>query len=235
MRFPGADTLGSRKVERSIGCCHMVASQISAPELFRAAYENRYTWDRNFPGYTAQVSYRDGDRPYQGEVRVGADLKSSVSGIDDEAARKAIEGQLFEVAIHRIRRSFEETHGKNSFHFGKTDAEGRVEILMGGKAEGDRYQLKDNEVVMVHRHIHGVVVTIHTASSWKTGEGYLSHRYDSVYHDPSTGQQQGGHSDFTDEYEHVGNYWLLKRRLIRTQIEDHTNEQEFQFSHFQLL
>lgn len=213
----------------------MVASQISAQELFQAAYENRYTWDRNFPGYTAEVSFRDGDRPYQGSVRVGADLKATVTGIEDEAARKAIEGQLFEVAIHRIRRSFEETHGKNTFRLGETDAEGRVEILMGGKAEGDRYQLKDNEVVMVHRHIHGVVVTIHTFSTWKTGEGYLSHTYDSVYHDPATGQQKGGYNTFTDEYEPVGGYWLLKRRLIRTEDQGQTHEQEFQFSQFQLL
>lgn len=213
----------------------MVASQLSAQELFRAAYDNRYTWDRNFPGYTAQVSYRNGDRPYQGEVRVGADLKSSVTGIEDEGARKAIEGQLFEVALHRIRRSFEETHGKNSFSFGATDADGSIAILMGGKAEGDRYKLRDNEVIMVHRHIHGVVVTIHTTSTWETGEGYLSHTYDSVYHDPATGQQKGGHSDFTDEYEQVGNYWLLKRRLIYTQNQGQTSEQEFQFSRFQLL
>lgn len=212
----------------------MVASQLSAQALFQAAYENRYTWDRNFPGYTAQVSYREGDRRFQGTVQVGADLKSKVSGIEDEAARKAIEGQLFEVAIHRIRRSFEETHGKNSFRFGETDAEGRMEILMGGKAEGDRYALKDNEVVMVHRHIHGVVVTIHTFSTWQTGEGYLSHTYDSVYHDPATGQQKGGQNHFTDEYEQVGNYWLLKRRLIRTQDQGQTSEQEFQFSDFHL-
>jgi hypothetical protein len=67
---------------------------------------------------------------------------------------------------------------------------------MGGKAEGDRYHVRDNEVSMVHRHIHGTVVTIHTFSSHDTGAGYLSHKYDSVYCDPATGEQKGGRSVF---------------------------------------
>ncbi|MEO0375386.1 MAG: DUF3386 domain-containing protein, partial [Cyanobacteria bacterium P01_A01_bin.17] len=157
----------------------MIASTLSAQELFRAAYENRYTWDQGFPGYTANVTYKVGDQEIDGQVRVGADLKLEVLGVEDEDAKKAIHGQLFEMSIHRVRRTFDETHGKNSFSFGETKADGAVEILMGGKAEGDKYELKDNEVTMVHRHIHGVVVTIHTFSSHDTGEGYLSHRYDS--------------------------------------------------------
>jgi hypothetical protein len=179
----------------------MVATQLSAQDLFRSAYENRYTWDHDFPGYTAEVTYRVGDRTFTGQVEVSADLKPKVMNVDDEAAQKAIHGQLFEVAIHRIRRSFEDTHGKNTFSFGQTLPDGSVEIIMGGKAEGDRYELRDNEVSMVHRHIHGVVVTIHTFSSHHTGAGYLSNRYDSVYHDPKTGEQKGGRNQFTDEFD----------------------------------
>ena len=88
---------------------------------------------------------------------------------------------------------------------------------------------------MVHRQIHGVVVTIHTFSSHDTGEGYLSHRYNSVYHDPQTGEQKGGLSDFEDEYEKVGNYFLLNRRWIRTETPEGETIQEFIFSNFCLL
>ena len=87
---------------------------------------------------------------------------------------------------------------------------------------------------MVHRHIHGVVITIHTHSSHDTGEGYLSHTYDSVYHDPETGAQKGGKSNFVDEYEKVGDYQILNRRLITTEG-DKTDTQEFIFSNIQLL
>ncbi|PZD71456.1 hypothetical protein C1752_06405 [Acaryochloris thomasi RCC1774] len=213
----------------------MIASTLSAQELFRAAYENRYTWDKGFPGYTADVTYKAGDQEIKGQARVGADLKLEVLGVEDEDAKKAIHGQLFEMSIHRVRRTFDETHGKNSFSFGETKADGAVEILMGGKAEGDKYELKDNEVTMVHRHIHGVVVTIHTFSSHDTGEGYLSHRYDSVYHDPKSGEQKGGKSVFEDEYQQVGNYFVLSRRLIETDSEGQVQAQEFRFTNIEQL
>lgn len=213
----------------------MTVAQLTAQDLFRAAYENRYTWDRDFPGYTATVTYTHGENTVTGQVTVTSDLKAEVAGVENEAAQKAIHGQLWEIAIHRIRRSFEETHSKNSFSFGETDADGAVEILMGGKAEGDRYKVRNNEVSLVHRHIHGVVVTINTFSAHDTGEGYLSHRYDSVYHDPQTGEQKGGKSLFEDEYEKVGSYWILNRRQIQTEVEDGSEVQDFKFTNITLL
>jgi hypothetical protein len=213
----------------------MTVAQLTAQDLFQAAYENRYTWDRNFPGYRATVTYTHGENTLTGQATVTADLKAEVSGIEDEAAQKAIHGQLWEIAIHRIRRSFADTHGKNTFSFGETDADGAVGILMGGKAEGDRYKVRNNEVVLVHRHIHGVVVTINTFNTHDTGEGYLSHRYDSVYHDPQTGEQKGGKSLFEDKYEKVGAYWILNHRQIQTEVEGASEVEDFQFSDIQLL
>ncbi len=213
----------------------MVGTQLAARDFFRAAYENRYTWDPGFPGYTADVTFTHNGQTYTGQAKVSADLKQEVTGIADEAAQKAVQGQLFEVSIHRVRRGFEDSHGNNTFRYGETLADGSVEILMGGKAEGDRYQLKDNEVSMVHRHIHGVVVTIHTHSSHDTGAGYLSHRYDSVYHDPKTDEQKGGLSNFEDEYTEVGGHYILSRRAIETATEGGTDSQEFVFSNIALL
>jgi len=209
----------------------MVATARSAQELFQAAYENRYTWDASFPGYRAEVIYRQGDQEWQGQVQVGADLKATVTGIADPAAEKAIHAQLWETAIHRVRRSFADTHGQNTFSYGETFPDGTVEILVGGKAAGDRYHLRDNQVTMVHRHIHGVVVTIHTYSSQDTGAGYLSQRYDSVYHDPKTGEQKGEKSLFTDTYVEVGGYWILAER----QIESGSQVQLFRFVGIELL
>lgn len=212
----------------------MTVAKLSAQDFFRAAYENRYTWDKNFPGYTADVTFKHNDTTYTGQAKVTADLKAEVTGIEDEAAKKAVHGQLWEIAIHRVRRAFEQTHGENVFSYGEKDESGAQEILLGGKSEGDRYQVANNEVCMVHRHIHGVVITINTFSSHDTGEGYLSHTYDSVYHDPKTGAQKGGKSNFVDEYEKVGEYQILNRRLITTDG-DEPETQEFIFSNIQLL
>lgn len=213
----------------------MTATQVSAQELFRAAYENRYTWDHNFPGYTADVTYKHDQKVVTGKIRVNANLKAEVFEVDDEEAKQAIHGQAWEIAIHRIRRSFEQTHGENTFSYGDTDETGAVEIFVGGKSEGDKYKVYNNEVSLVHRHIHGVFVTINTFSSHDTGEGYLSHRYDSVYHDPKTGEQKGGRSEFEDKYEKVENYFILNRREIRTEINGKLSTQEFIFSNIQLL
>jgi hypothetical protein len=213
----------------------MTVAQMSAQELFQTAYENRYTWDRTFPGYTADVLLKLDGQEFQGTIRVNPDMTAEVFDIEDEQAKKLVHGQLWETAIHRVRRSFEDTHGKNTFAYGLTDETGAVEILMGGKSEGDRYKLRDREVCLVHRHMHGVVITINTFSSHDTGEGYLSHRYDSVYHDPATGEQKGGKSLFEDDYEKVDGFFILNRRHIETEANGKTSAQEFLFSNIQLL
>jgi hypothetical protein len=212
-----------------------MTQQQSAQELFRAAYENRYTWDRKFPGYTADVLLKQGDETFTGTIKVNPNLSAEVIGIDNQEATDSIQGQLREVAIHRIRRTFEETHSKNEFSYGETDATGAVEILIGGKSSGDKYKLRNNEVCLVHRHIHGIVVTINTLSSHDTGAGYLSHRYDSIYADPATGEAKGGKTLFEDNYTKVGDYHLISQRKLETEENGKLMVTEFNFSNFQLL
>jgi hypothetical protein len=212
-----------------------MTERIEARDLFRAAYENRYTWEQNFPGYTADVTFKRGGEVFSAKARVNRDLSAEVFDLADEQAKKEIHGQLWEIAIHRIRRSFEETHGKNTFSYGETDETGAVEILLGGKSAGDRYKVRNNEVCFVHRHLHGVVVTIHTFSSHDTGEGYLSHRYDSIYHDPKTGEVKAGRSEFADNYEKIGKYYILTSRVIQSEENGEKIVREFGFSKVRLL
>ncbi|NJR65233.1 MAG: DUF3386 domain-containing protein [Leptolyngbyaceae cyanobacterium CRU_2_3] len=213
--------------------------QREARDLFRAAYENRYTWDENFPGYTADVTLREGETVHTGKLSITPDpetgnLNHTVTEVADEDAQKAIAGQAWEIAVHRVRRAFDETHGKNLFTLGAIDESGAVEIVVSGKAMGDRYKVRNNEVSLVHRHIHSVVVTINTLSSHQTEQGYLSHRYDSVYHDVKTGDRKGSQL-FEDEYEKVGNYYILNRRVITDQKDKQAITSEFLFSNIQLL
>ena len=190
-------------------------------EVFRAAYENRYTWDPGFGGYGGRCVWQQGDRRVEGTFQVGSDLKATVEGVDDEEIKKALASQLWEVAIHRVRRSFDQTHGENTFTAGDTDAVG-TEVIMGGKNAGDRYRIKDNVVTMVHRHIHGTVVTIFTLSTTDTGAGYLSHTYTSRYSDPATGEAKGGTSTFTDTFTPLTptGPWVLAERVVITEAGD---------------
>jgi hypothetical protein len=212
----------------------MTESQ-SAQELFQAAYENRYTWEPGFPGYTAAVKFQKGDDIFNGTILVKPNLSAEVTGIENEEVRKSIIGQLREVAIHRVRRTFAETHSMNTFAYGETDATGAIEIIMPEKPMGDRYKLRNNEVCHVHRHLHGVMVTIDTFSSHDTGEGYLSHRYDSVYADPETGVIKSEKIVFEDNYQKVGGFQLLSQRIIEGTDDGKPSTTEFSFTNFELL
>ena len=140
--------------------------------------------------------------------------------------------QLWEVCIHRVRRPFEVTHKDNQFRAGDSTDEG-LEVLVGGKGEGDKYRIKDDVVTMVHRHIHGTVVTIHTEEVTDTGSGYLSKRYSSQYADPASGEAKGGVNHFIDTFVPLGEggTWVLSERVIRTEAfgDSPAGEQSFQF------
>ncbi|MEY3735765.1 MAG: hypothetical protein RLZZ624_824 [Cyanobacteriota bacterium] len=187
---------------------------------FRAAYENRYTWEPGFGGYQGLCLWQQGERTVEGRFQVGADLKATVEGIEDEEIHKAIASQLWEVAIHRVRRPFEQTHGANTFTAGDETPEG-LEVIVGGKNSGDRYKIAGNVVTMVHRHIHGTVVTIHTLAVTDTGHGYLSQRYSSRYSDPATGAPRGDQQLFSDTFVPLADAgpWVLAERVIESEGE----------------
>ncbi len=196
----------------------VIAPGSDCTAAFRAAYENRYTWAPGFGGYHGRCIWEQGEQRAEGSFQVGADLKAQVEGIDNEEIHKAVASQLWEVAIHRVRRSFEQTHGENTFTAGDTDAVG-TEVVVGGKNAGDRYRINNNVVTMVHRHIHGTVVTIFTESTTDTGSGYLSRSYTSQYADPASGAARGGLSRFTDTFVPLteAGPWVLQERVVETE------------------
>lgn len=61
---------------------------LTAQDAFRAAYDNRYTWDEKFPGFTADVTFTDGEKSVTGKVAIKSDMSFEVTGVEDEAAKK---------------------------------------------------------------------------------------------------------------------------------------------------
>lgn len=208
---------------------------LTAQDLFRAAYDNRYTWDDQFPGYCADVLLRIGEQTHTGQVQINPDLKFEIFNLADQTAQHALKSQLWEMTIHRVRHSFEETHGKNTFELGETDATGAVEIHVGGAAMGNRYKVRDNTVCFVHRQIRDVIVNIHTFGTQHTPTGYLSTGYRSIYLDPQTGTQKGAATEFEDSFEEIDGYYLLTRRVIRTEEKGQPAVTEVQFTNITLL
>ena len=206
--------------------------------FFKAAYDNRYTWDSDFSGYEGSCTWSDGEREIKGSFCLGKDLKATINHIEDEKIHKAISSQLWEVAIHRVRRSFEQTHGQNTFTYGDINEIGS-EVIVGGKNEGDKYRVKNNVVRMVYRHIHGNLIVILTEDVTHTGNGYLSKSYSSQYLDPISKKDLKGKTFYNDDFVplYKGGPWVLSSRSIYQKTLEglRINKQNFSFSDLRSL
>ncbi len=208
--------------------------QKSASELFQAAYENRYTWDENFPGYSADVQLQQGDEVYTGTVRINRDLSVEVTGIKDEQVQESIYTQLRDVVTHRKRSVFEQSHGKNQFSLGKMDESGAVEILVQGDAMGSNYKIRGTEICQVSRVMGRMAFVIDTHESLNTGVGYLATRYDAVFRNPQTNETTKV-LKFEDTYEKVGDYYVLTKQIVHSYENGDRITTEFNFSNVKLL
>ena len=88
---------------------------VSAKEAFQNAYNQRYTWDENFPGYSAEVSINHNGEIDQGIVLVQPDFSVDVINIEPEELRELVANTVKMEIIHRRRLPFETLHGNNDF------------------------------------------------------------------------------------------------------------------------
>lgn len=208
--------------------------QLDAREQFRAAYENRYTWDSNFPGYTADLTVIRAGETHIGSIRVNSDLSIEVTGFADEATKVAVQNQLQGLTTHRRRSSFEQAHGKHIFSFGDIDAAGTQAILVQGDAMGSHYRLRGKEVCQVSRVIGKMPFTIDHLQSIDTGAGYLSGQYNAVFRNPET-NEVSGISKYHDTYEQIGGYYVLTRQVVEVEEQGNPTTTDFTFSNLKLL
>lgn len=211
-----------------------MTEQLNARDLFRAAYENRYTWDNNFPGYRADVTLKQGDEVYTGKIVINPDLSVEVTGIENEEVQQSIYNQLRDVVTHRQRNAFEEAHGKNSFSVGSTDETGAIEILVTGDAMGSNYKIRGKEICQVSRVMGRMAFTINTQECLPTQEGYLPKRYDAVFRNSQTGELIR-ELQFEDTYEKFGDYYILTRQVVHCLENGQVMTTEFNFSNVKLL
>lgn len=208
--------------------------QTDARSLFKAAYENRYTWDENFPGYTADVTLRQSGEVYSAKVRINADLSYDILELSDEKGRELLQHHLWETVTHRKRSNFEQAHGKNSFSLGSSDETGAIEIQVSGDAMGSHYKIRNNEISQVNRVMPQVAFSINHKGSLDTGSGYISARYDVVYRNPKTDEVMG-ENDVDSHYENIGGYYLLISQTTRSTKQGEQDTQEVRFDNIEML
>lgn len=206
-----------------------------ARQIFRAVYENRYTWDEKFPGYTADLQLKQGDEVYTGKVRVNSDLSVEATGIEDEQVKESLDNRMLEIVTHRMRSPFEKAHGKNKFMLGEQDHTGAVEILVEGAAMGSSYKVKNKEIRQVNRVRDQIAFTINTQESLQTGDGYISVKYNAVFRDSKT-EELRVKQEFREVYEKIDGYYLPTSQVIES-IDKEAEKiiTEFSFTNIQLL
>lgn len=198
-----------------LGAIAAPSLNLSAQDLFRQAYENRYTWDDNFPGYTAEVSVNYRGNLDQGLIRVEPDLTVSVSNLEDEEIAEMIQSQLQMEAIHRRSVPFDQLHGKHQFALDGQEETGviNIEEIAGDRPES-YYQVKDNQITQVNRVFGQIAVKVDTLGTTNTPEGYLVSHFQTFFYNANTGDLLE-RQDVRDFHEKIGNYYLLTNRTIR--------------------
>ena len=190
--------------------------EINCKEIFRQAYENRYTWKNEFNGYQGKCIFFDNDNIHEGEFFLGKDFKPNIQKIEDENIVKSIASQLFEVCIHRVKREFKSVHSENNFNFLKNSERG-IEMSVSGKNQGDKYRVKNECINMVYRKIHGTIIEIFVEEFFDTGIGSLSKKYSSQSIDPETLKAKSQKLEYEDEFISISeeDYWILNSRTIK--------------------
>ena len=190
--------------------------EINCKEIFREAYENRYTWKNEFNGYKGKCIFLFNNSIHEGEFVLDKDFKPHIQKIEDDKIVKSIASQLFEVCIHRVKRQFQSVHSENNFNLVKSSESG-IEMTVTGKNEGDKYRVKNNCINMVYRKIHGTIIEIFVEEFLDTGMGSLSKKYSSQQIDPDTLKANLQKLEYEDEFINIGNedYWILNSRTIK--------------------
>jgi len=211
--------------------------EINCKEIFKKAYENRYTWKNDFLGYQGKCIFLINNNTHKGDFVLGKDFKPNIRKIEDEKVVKSIASQLFEVCIHRVKREFEAVHLEDNFNL-LNNSESGIEMIVSGKNKGDKYRVKNNCINMVYRKIHGIIIEIFVEEFLDTGIGSLSRKYSSQQINPDTLETNSEKLEYEDEFVNVGkdDYWILKSRTIKYLNQNQEEEmQKFVFEDICLL
>ena len=190
--------------------------QYNCKEIFKEAYNNRYTWPHPFKGYQGKCIFIENEKSLEGEFILDSNFKPQIINISDNNVVKSISSQLFEVAIHRVKREFVEVHKNNNFKF-ITESEKGLELSVFGKNEGDKYRVKEKKINMVFRKIHGVFIEIYVEDFFDTGDGFLSKNYSSQQLDAEKLIPKSKKFKYQDNFISLGNnnIWVLESRIIK--------------------
>lgn len=193
-----------------------VADDPKARELLRQAFEQTARWQKDFKGFTADLTVNINGKSTSGPIMVKGPREVTVQ-LDNAEVQKWAQEQLGMIAVHRGPRSFEESDGKYALTMEEDGHPFGTKLEIHGS--NSYYRIKDKRITqinrkMAHPGMAPFAFTINVEESAVTQDGKnLTTRYTVYYYSPTDGKLTNVES-FTDSHVRVGASDLPATRRI---------------------
>ncbi len=195
-----------------------VTDDPQARDLLRRAFERTARWQKDFKGFTADLTVNVNGKETSGPVIVKGPREVSVQ-LDDGEIQKWAQEQLGMIAVHRGPRSFEESDGKYSLTMEEDGHPFGTKLTIHGSHSF--YRIKDNRITqinrkMAHPGMNPFAFTINVEESAITqDQKHLTTKYTVYYYSPTDGKLTNVES-FSDTHTRIGAFDLPSTRRIIT-------------------
>lgn len=208
-----------------------------ARDLLRRAFEATARWQKDFKGFTADLTVNVNGKETNGPVIVKGPREVSVQ-LSDGDTQKWAQEQLGMIAVHRGPRSFEESDGKYSLTMEDDGHPFGIKLNIHGS--NSFYRIKNNRITqinrkMAHPGMNPFAFTINVEESAVTqDQKHLTTKYTVYYYSPTDGKLTNVES-FTDTHVRVGASDLPASRRIITYENGQVVVKQLTFTNHQLL
>lgn len=193
-----------------------VADDPQARELLRRAFDNTARWQKDFKGFTADLTVNVNGKETKGPVIVKGPREVSVQ-LSDGDVQKWAQEQLGMIAVHRGPRSFEDSDGKYSLTMEEDGHPLGTKLIIHGS--NSFYRLKNDRITQINRKMahpgmapFGFTINVED-SAVTQDKKHLTTRYTVYYYSPADGKLNNVES-FTDTHVRVGASDLPATRRI---------------------
>jgi hypothetical protein len=193
-----------------------VSDDPQARELLRRAFDKTARWQKDFRGFTADLTVNINGKETTGPVMVKSPREVSVQ-LGDAEVQKWAQEQLGMIAVHRGPRSFDDSDGKYTLTMEEDGHPFGTKLVIHGS--NSFYRLKDNRITqinrkMAHPGMNPFSFTINVEESAVTQDGKnLTTKYTVYYYSPTDGKL-GNVESFTDTHVRIGSSDLPATRRI---------------------
>src|SRR5262245_48975215 len=125
-----------------------VADDPKAREMLRQAFEKTARWQKDFQGFTADLTVNVNGKESSGPVMVKGPREVSVQ-LGDANVQKWTQEQLAMIAAHRGPRTFEESDGKYSLTMEEDGHPFGIKLIIHGS--NSFYRIKDQRITQINR------------------------------------------------------------------------------------